>query len=474
MSASPAVYESLAKLIAYVDDRPEFQSQVTLFLNSVGYRIDRSFDDPTTGFHAVGLVSTTSDKPPVLVFRGTDGASDDSALGDRRAIGFNQIEANRSAISDWLTRIAQDASNPDRLLPDAIGHSLGGALAQLTAAQLTSLVGDIVTFNSPGTSRAAVDTFLGNGGAGEKVTHYVVNGDIVSLGGEAFLPGTAILQSFTDPQIDPTLVLPGDPILARDKHTRRDLLSNPPSGFSQTEISVEQLNSPAFTYTNDSSFREFSLALAVANLQLLVASSTRGALEFTRTSEGFSFLGLINLALTALNPINPNLLVGDGLNNFALASQGNDSVFGEGGNDTLFGGQSNDLILGGRNDDLLFGDRGADTIYGGRGNDTLLGGNGDDFLGGDFGVNILTGGGGSDRFVIQPSRGIDTVLDFNMGEDFLELADGLQFSDISLEQNGLNTLVRSNSDGQSLMFLNNVIARTIGLSDFLSMPLPFP
>lgn len=474
MSASPTVYESLAKLIAYVDDRPEFQSQVTVFLNSVGYRIDRSFDDPATGFHAVGLVSTTSDKPPVLVFRGTDGASDDSALGDRRAIGFNQIEANKSAISDWLTRIAQDASNPDRLLPDLLGHSLGGALAQLTAAQLTSLVGDIVTFNSPGTSRAAANTFLDNGGTDKNVTHYVVNGDIVSLGGEAFLPGTAILQSLIDPQIDPTIVLPGNAIIARDKHTRRDLLSNPPIGFSQTEIPIEQLNSPAFTYTSDSNFREFSLALAVANPQLLAASSTRGALEFTRTSDGFSFLGLINLALTALNPINPNLLVGDDLNNLALASQGNDSVFGGGGNDTLFGGQSNDLIIGGRNDDLLLGDRGADAIYGGRGNDTLVGGNGNDFLSGDFGINVLTGGGGSDRFAIQPSRGNDTVLDFSVDEDFLELVGGLQFGDISLEQSGLNTLIRRNSDGQELMILNNVIASSIGTSTFISQPLPFP
>jgi serralysin len=474
MSASPGVYESLAKLIAYVDDRPEFQSQVAVFLNSVGYRIDRSLDDPATGFHAVGLVSTTPDKPPVLVFRGTDGASDDPALGDRRAIGFNQIEANKLAISDWLTRIAQDPSNPDRLLPDAIGHSLGGALAQLAAAQITSLVGDIVTFNSPGTSRTAVNTFLSNGGADKNVTHYVVNGDIVSLGGEAFLPGTAILLSYTDPQIDPTIVLSGNPIIARDKHTRRDLLSNPPVGFSQTEISVGQLSSPTFTYTNDSDFREFSLALAVANPQLLAASSTRGALEFTRISDRFSFIGLIDLGLAALSPINPNLLVGDDLNNFALASQGNDSIFGGSGNDTLFGGQNNDLSIGGRNDDLLSGDRGADTIYGGSGNDTLLGGNGDDFLSGDFGIDVLTGGGGSDRFAIQPGRGTDTVLDFTVGEDFLELVNGLQFSDVSLEQNGQNALVRRNSNSESLMLLNNVLASSIDSNDFISLPLPFP
>lgn len=474
MSASPAVYESLAKLIAYVDDNPAFQVQVAGFLNSVGYRIDRSFDDPTTGFHALGLVSTTPDKPPVLVFRGTDGLSDDPALGDRRAIGFNQFEANRTEISDWLTQIAQDGSNPDRLLPDAIGHSLGGALVQLTGAQLTSQTGNLVTFNSPATSLTTVDAFLRNGGGSDRVTHYVVNGDIVSLGGEAFLPGKVILQSFTDPQIDPTLVLPGDPIVARDKHTRRDLLSNPPAGFSQAEIAIEQLNSPAFTYTNDSNFREFSLALAVADPLLLAASSTRGALERTRTSDGFSFFGLTNLAQTALSPLRPNFLVGDDLNNLALASLGDDSVFGGVGNDSLFGGQNNDLVVGGRNDDLLSGDRGADSIYGGRGNDTLLGGNGDDFLSGDFGIDVLTGGSGSDRFAIQASRGTDTVLDFTVGEDLLELVDGLQFSDVAIEQSGSNTIIRRNLDRAELMVLNNVVASAIDASTFISQPLPFP
>ncbi|WP_019499827.1 hypothetical protein [Pseudanabaena sp. PCC 6802] len=474
MSASPAVYESLAKLIAYVDNNPAFQTQVAAFLNSAGYRIDRSFDDPTTGFHAVGLVSTTPDKPPVLVFRGTDGLADDPALGDRRAIGFNQFEANRAAISDWLTRIVQDASNPDRLLPDAIGHSLGGALVQLTGAQLTSLVGELVTFNSAGTSRANVDAFLRNGGGSDRVTHYVVNGDIVSLAGEAFLPGKVILQSFTDPKIDPTLVLPGDPIAARDKHTRRDLLSNPPVGFSQAEIPVEQLNSPAFTFTTDSNFREFSLALAVADPLLLAASSTRGALERTRTSDGFSFFGLTNLAQTTLSPLRPNFLVGDDLNNLALASQGDDSVFGGVGNDSLFGSQNNDLLLGGRNDDLLSGDRGADSIYGGRGNDALSGGNGNDFLSGDFGIDVLTGGSGSDRFAIQASRGTDTVLDFTAGEDLLELVDGLQFSDVAIEQSGSNTIIRRNLDRAELMVLNDVSASAIDASTFLSQPLPLP
>ncbi|NJL43623.1 MAG: cytochrome bc complex cytochrome b subunit [Pseudanabaena sp. SU_2_4] len=88
--------------------------------------------------------------------------------------------------------------------------------------------------------------------------------------------------------------------------------------------------------------------------------------------------------------------------------------------------------------------------------------------------DILTGGGGSDRFAVQPSRGNDIVLDFNVGEDFLELVDGLQFSDVSLEQSGLNTLIGRNSDGEELMVLNNVIASSIDASAFISQPLPLP
>ncbi|MBD0311975.1 MAG: calcium-binding protein, partial [Microcoleus sp. T3-bin5] len=87
MPSSPAAYETIAKQLVNVDNNPKFQTLVQTGLSAAGYQIDRTFDDPGTGFHAIGLISTTPDKPPVLVFRGGDSLIDDAAIADRRSAG---------------------------------------------------------------------------------------------------------------------------------------------------------------------------------------------------------------------------------------------------------------------------------------------------------------------------------------------------------------------------------------------------
>src|SRR4028118_200940 len=88
MPSSPAAYETIAKQLVYIDNNPQSQTLVQTGLSAAGYQIDRTFDDPGTGFHAIGLISTTPDKPPVLVFRGTDALIDDVANADKRGVGF--------------------------------------------------------------------------------------------------------------------------------------------------------------------------------------------------------------------------------------------------------------------------------------------------------------------------------------------------------------------------------------------------
>ncbi len=71
---------------------------------------------------------------------------------------------------------------------------------------------------------------------------------------------------------------------------------------------------------------------------------------------------------------------------------------------------------------------------GGDGNDILWGGAGNDLLIGGKGNNVLIGGEGSDRFRLAANNGMDTIVDFNVGEDFLELAKGLKISDLQIVQ----------------------------------------
>ncbi|WP_293331727.1 calcium-binding protein [Microcoleus sp. CAWBG58] len=99
-----------------------------------------------------------------------------------------------------------------------------------------------------------------------------------------------------------------------------------------------------------------------------------------------------------------------------------DFVSGDRGNDTVLGGSGNDTALGGDGNDIVLGGDGNDSLFGGRGNDTVDGGRGDDFISGDRGADLLTGGAGSDTFYfagVGGDYGIDTITDFNPGEDKL-------------------------------------------------------
>ena len=452
MPSSPAAYETIAKQLVYIDNNPQLQTVVQTGLTAAGYQIDRTFDDPLTGFHAIGLISTTPDKPPVLVFRGTDSLVDDLANADKRSVGFNQFEANKQALGNWLTQIGQDTTkNPRRLPPDILGHSLGGALTQLAATEFTSAIGDVVTFNSPGVAQSTVNTFKQKAGAGKNVTHYIVSGDFVSLGGEAFLPGKVVLQTFTNPIINPLLVL--------DKHTQTGLLSSPPPGLTLTEISVDQLNKPDFTFT-DSDYLELLSGLDYALPASGAALRSRSSLEQLRTAPGGSFIGNVVAIKTALDPSQPNELVGDDANNTASGFAGDDIIIGNGGNDTLSGNGGNDIISGGVGNDLLFGGKGDDNLSGGEGDDTLVGG---------LGADLLISGGGRDILVLRAGAGTVTIIDFQPGQDLIGLSRGLTFNQVKLNQGEVSTTIEIASNGQILANIPGIRRSPLTASDFISI-----
>lgn len=143
----------------------------------------------------------------------------------------------------------------------------------------------------------------------------------------------------------------------------------------------------------------------------------------------------------------------------------NEQIFGYGGNDTIAGGLGNDQIFGGDGDDVLRGDLnnrssgsaadGNDLIFGGSGNDRIGGKSGDDILYGDagddqiwgdagddliyggLGNDTVFGGQGVDTFVLAVGTGIDAIQDFEVGTDFIGLANGLSFGDLTRSGNAL-------------------------------------
>jgi len=248
-----------------------------------GYKVDKVISDPNTGFYAVGLVSTDGKKPPVLAVRGTGGsptertgpASIKDVLEDANplGIGYGQFLANKDEIEAWLA-----AQNSKGQRPDIVGHSLGGALAQTISAEFANKVGETVTFNSPGIETSTVLKFGLNGGKPENVTHYVISGDIVQMAGEAFLPGKAVLSSYSNPKV-------------WEKHTKAilngaDINSDiKASGVKFTELSIIELSNPAFHY-RELDYNLFLAGLGIVSPELSIALSTRGTAETSRKAIG--------------------------------------------------------------------------------------------------------------------------------------------------------------------------------------------
>ncbi|MDY7024207.1 MAG: calcium-binding protein, partial [Cyanobacteriota bacterium] len=132
---------------------------------------------------------------------------------------------------------------------------------------------------------------------------------------------------------------------------------------------------------------------------------------------------------------------------------------GVGGDDTIHGGLGDDRIGGKGGNDLLLGDEGNDTIWGDDGDDILRGGLGNDVLTGDD----FSGGQGADTFILAEGEGTDTITDFEVGIDTLQL-DGLLVDDIAISQSGANTIV--DFGVETLAILEGVDATGLTANDF--------
>ena len=76
-------------------------------------------------------------------------------------------------------------------------------------------------------------------------------------------------------------------------------------------------------------------------------------------------------------------------------------------------------------DDTLVGTNFKDKLFGKGGDDTLKGKDGNDLLSGDKGDDVLTGGKGADTFVFASGSGKDTITDFDVKKDVIEIAKGI-------------------------------------------------
>jgi 2',3'-cyclic-nucleotide 2'-phosphodiesterase (5'-nucleotidase family) len=180
-------------------------------------------------------------------------------------------------------------------------------------------------------------------------------------------------------------------------------------------------------------------------------------------------------------------LVGTPENDAILALAGNDTVAGGLGADNLDGGDGNDILrgdfnsrssggtvggndtlTGGAGDDRMGGKAGNDELYGEDGNDALWGDDGDDLLRGGSGNDILvgddfSGGNGADTFVLAVGEGTDTIVDFEVGVDLIQLENGITFEDLTLTASGSSVGIVV--DDEALAVVQGVTA--LSAADFI-------
>lgn len=115
-----------------------------------------------------------------------------------------------------------------------------------------------------------------------------------------------------------------------------------------------------------------------------------------------------------------------------IGTLNNDLIFGQEDNDNLSGSLGDDILSGGSGDDELYGQKGKDILFGGSGNDTLIGGDGNDLLITSLSEDTLTGGKGKDTFqlTLKGVQSVDTITDFDIDEDILEIKQTILGKDI--------------------------------------------
>ncbi|MBK5931713.1 peptidoglycan DD-metalloendopeptidase family protein [Halochromatium salexigens] len=300
--------EFFARIVAYDEDLPgllaDGEPQPVSLPSSdntlLGWDVVKVFERGSAvtpdAFVAVALASVTGET--VLAFRGTKGLGDwlDN-IRDFSGPGSSQFDEawDTLDIETWLR------DHPGTHLT---GHSQGGAQAQLAAVRAATSpepfqVGTVTTFNSAGISNDKYNAFMTGADTVGAVTHVISANDLVSLSGDAFLPGVVDRYDF---DLDVTGNLPSIRdfvIAAHTGHWSNEGYyagSYHSSDFNQHtgyrdvtyDLTVENLSAQSYSPLDfpdefNSQYASFLLAVSkTLSPYLAFALSTRGTLEAAR------------------------------------------------------------------------------------------------------------------------------------------------------------------------------------------------
>jgi len=165
-----------------------------------------------------------------------------------------------------------------------------------------------------------------------------------------------------------------------------------------------------------------------------------------------------------------DILRGNSGFDFLTGKIGDDKLFGGSGNDQLRGEEGDDYMDGGNAKDRLIGKSGVDVLLGKDANDKLFGNSGDDLITGGQGKDSMNGGAGADIFFLAPGDQVDTIRDFEVGIDQLDIsAFGFNdFAEVEALIRDKNGRAQINLDGSSdVVRLNGVLEADLSEGDFI-------
>ncbi|MFE0753495.1 endonuclease/exonuclease/phosphatase family protein [Inquilinus sp. NPDC058860] len=141
-------------------------------------------------------------------------------------------------------------------------------------------------------------------------------------------------------------------------------------------------------------------------------------------------------------PENPNIITADKPNfffNFAVVKGTEEFDEVRATVNVKAGDAVERIVLQGDRDLIVWAGNTDTQITGNSGNNTLYGGSGNDRIAGAAGNDLLIGGRGADVFAFGHGGGRDTILDFDVRHDSLDIADGV---DVTIKRDLLGTIVQ--------------------------------
>ncbi len=259
-----AYYQLLAHLAAYESWSKGEELPGSVKAGIVAYTVQETIQD-MFGFKAVVLVQKERKQPPIILFRGTVfslGNISDDAHSEIGSIGFNR---NKKKIKAILSSLYMKYGKVD-----VLGHSLGGAFAQLTTANYTDKIGHCISYNSPGVGARVAQIFHKKiQQAAEEVPHVIRvrhAKDLISLAGRDHIP---VSKSIITGRLE-------DPISHIEAHSIPSLNDETPILSHEDELSA------AYRYVQENIQRIHALLQPLA----LLFEKNADRIEFTLKNIG--------------------------------------------------------------------------------------------------------------------------------------------------------------------------------------------